>query len=379
MDNLTHSLVGLTISKAGWEKDTPATQIVCILAANAPDLDLVSGIFGDRWTLLHYHRGITHSILGTVLLSLIIPSFFWLADLILSSWRRHAKPIRFRALLLGSLIAGATHPLMDWTNNYGVRPLLPWSGKWYYADLVFIVDPFIWLVLGGTAFLLTASSSWRLRLWSLSAAILTSLVIYAGAVRRAFDHPYIAITVWSAVLIGLFICHRGQYFRYRRKKVAFAGLALVVSYWGGLAFCHSAALDRIRREVTTLPLAHGERVTRVAAMPTLADPAHWLCIMETDRSLYRFELFLLDGADQPTNLVVFVKPNEAEASLIRLAERDRRAQVLLGFARFPVERVADHDCLTETLVQFADLRYTEPGHPRGSFSIELPVECPNRH
>jgi hypothetical protein len=62
--------------------------------------------------------------------------------------------------------------------------------------------------------------------------------------------------------------------------------------------------------------------------------------------------------------------------VIALAERDRRAQILLGFARFPMARVVDHDCLTETLVQFADLRYTEPGRSRGNFRVELPVECP---
>ena len=98
-------------------------------------------IFGDRWTLLHYHRGITHSIVGTLLLSLLIPSLFWLGDLILAAWRQRARTLRFRGLLLASLIVSATHPLMDWTNNYGVRPLLPWSGKWFYGDLVFIVDP----------------------------------------------------------------------------------------------------------------------------------------------------------------------------------------------------------------------------------------------
>src|SRR5260221_8788226 len=29
----------------------------CILSANAPDIDVVSGFFGGRWVLLKYHRG----------------------------------------------------------------------------------------------------------------------------------------------------------------------------------------------------------------------------------------------------------------------------------------------------------------------------------
>lgn len=378
MDNLTHSLVGLTISKAGLEKYSPATAIICILAANAPDIDLVSGIFGDRWTLLHYHRGITHSLLGMLLLALIIPSIFWLGDVIISGWRRQARTLRFGGLLGASLIASATHPLLDWTNNYGIRPLLPWSGKWFYGDLVFIADPFLWLILGACAFLLTSRYKWQLGLWSLAAVILTSLLVYAGAIGRALDHPAIVITLWLSVLIGLFICRQGGYPRRRRETLAMTALGLVIAYWVGLALVHSWALDSVRREAAVLPLSDGERVTRMAAMPTLANPTHWQCIVESDRALYRFDLFLLERSVQAHNLVQFAKPDATETKVIELAERDRRAQILLGFSRFPIGHVVDHDCLTETLVQFADLRYTEPGRARGSFSVELPVECPKR-
>jgi hypothetical protein len=62
--------------------------------------------------------------------------------------------------------------------------------------------------------------------------------------------------------------------------------------------------------------------------------------------------------------------------LMAQVESDRRTRAFLEFARFPVERVAGGDCATQTLVQFADLRYTEPGKSRGNFSLELPVECP---
>jgi hypothetical protein len=151
---------------------------------------------------------------------------------------------------------------------------------------------------------------------------------------------------------------------------------LVVVYWAGLAGVHSWALDRVRAKEAVLAMSDGEKVTRIAAMPTLANPTHWLCIVESDRALYRFELFLLNRSSEVHNLIQFAKPNASETRVIQLAERDRRAQILLGFSRFPVAEAVDHDCLTETLVQFADLRYTEPGHARGTFSLELPVECP---
>lgn len=376
MDNLTHSLVGLTVSKAGLEKLSPATSIVCILAANAPDIDLIFGVFGDRWTLLQYHREFTHSIVGTSALALIIPSLFCVADLILSSWRRQARTFRFRGLLLASLIASATHPLMDWTNNYGVRPLLPWSDRWFYGDLVFIVDPFLWLILGAAAFLLTSRSRLQLSLWSLLGVLLSLLILYAGVLRGALDHAALVMTLWIAALTTLFVLRRYGSWQRRSEIIAIACLALILVYWTALGVIHARAVAEARTVATNLAASSGEQVLRLAAMPTLANPTHWQCIVESDRSLYRFEIFLLEGTGGVHKPVRFVKPDTRDEQIIALAAQDRRAKILLGFARFPIARLRDHDCLTETFVQFADLRYTEPGKPRGNFSLELPIACP---
>jgi len=66
MDNLTHSLVGLAAAKSGLEKLSPGATTVCLLAANAPDADIVVLLFSDRWGFLQHHRGITHAIIGTL-------------------------------------------------------------------------------------------------------------------------------------------------------------------------------------------------------------------------------------------------------------------------------------------------------------------------
>src|SRR5918998_1153671 len=65
MDNLTHSLVGLVAAKAGLERLSPGATAVCVLAANAPDADILAAL-GGKWFYLHHHRGITHSIVGTL-------------------------------------------------------------------------------------------------------------------------------------------------------------------------------------------------------------------------------------------------------------------------------------------------------------------------
>ena len=125
MDNLTHSLVGLTLSKAGLERVSPYATTVCLLSANAADADFVSLFFGDRWTLLHHHRGITHSIVGTIAIGVLVPFLVAVIERTIARIRRRAPTIRLRGLMVASLVAAATHPLMDWMNNYGVRPLLP--------------------------------------------------------------------------------------------------------------------------------------------------------------------------------------------------------------------------------------------------------------
>jgi inner membrane protein len=375
MDNLAHSLVGLAAAKAGLERLSPSATAVCILSANAPDLDVLSGLFGDRWSVLHYHRGLTHSIVGTLGLALIIPSVFWLADLLIARILARPQRVRVLRLLLVSLIASATHPLMDWTNNYGVRLLLPWSGKWFYGDLVFIVDPFLWLLFGAAAFLLTSESKWQLVLWSLFAAILTFIFVYAGLMRGALAHPQVVVTLWVAALAVLVISHRIRLGPRWGSKIALAAFALLVVYWGGLAFLHARALTRASA-VMISATNDGEQVIRLVAMPTLANPARWQSVAETDRAVYRFDLYLLGGANDAPRVVRFEKPDAASAKLIALASQDRRARIFLEFARFPVERVAAADCVTQTLVQFADLRYTEPGRLRGNFSLEVPVECP---
>ena len=206
MDGLTHSLVGLAATKAGLDRLSPYTTAACILSANAPDVDVVSIFFGGRWTLLQHHRGITHSIIGTLVLGLLIPSVLYGLERAIAKWHKRRPRIQYRGLVLASLIAAATHPLMDWTNNYGVRPLLPWDGRWFYGDLVFIVDPYLLLVLGGAGFLLTSNRRWKIAGWSLLAVVVTIIVLRVTPQRSAGGGGLaVARTIWIAGLLALIL------------------------------------------------------------------------------------------------------------------------------------------------------------------------------
>src|SRR5215211_6929723 len=102
MDNLTHSLVGLTAAKAGLEKLSPGATALCLLAANAPDADIVVLAFGDRWTFLQHHRGITHAIVGVIALALVLPLLFYAVDRLWSRLRHQPPRTNFKGLLLAS-------------------------------------------------------------------------------------------------------------------------------------------------------------------------------------------------------------------------------------------------------------------------------------
>lgn len=376
MDNLTHSLVGLTAARAGLERLSPGATTLCILAANAPDADVAILLFGDRWTYLHHHRGITHAIIGVVFLALFVPLLVHGIDRLWARLRKQPAKTKPGGLVLASLIVTATHPLLDWTNNYGVRPLLPWSSQWFYGDLVFIVDPYMWLILGGASFLLSAKTRSGKVIWSVVAAALTALVV-AGP--RAGGLPSLFVVFWIAAivtLVVLFVLGAGKRFG---NKLALSALGLVGLYWLFLSFAHAQARSSGDEQVAPILQSNGEQMSRLAVMPTLANPFRWDYVFETDRATYRFNLGLMDDNNSSPRLVRYEKPTGPLAEVMEKVSRERPAQVFLNFARFPVARLADPHCTTQTLVQLADLRYTEPGRSRGTFTLDLPVECPTNN
>ncbi|HKS07998.1 MAG TPA: metal-dependent hydrolase [Pyrinomonadaceae bacterium] len=375
MDNLTHSLVGLTAAKAGLERLSPGASLVCVLAANAPDADIVVLAFGDRWDFLQHHRGITHAIVGVAFLALLLPLIFTGVDRLWARLRHQSPKTKFRGLLIASFIASATHPFLDWTNNYGIRFLLPWNPRWFYGDLVFIVDPFIWVVLGGAAFLLASKTTISKFVWALLAVGITFLIL-AGPRTSDLPNPILIANLWvgaQVLIIILFVTGARERWG---SKIAFVAFAIVLAYWGALAYAHSVALKRGLEEANRIVAPNGESVARVAAMPTLANPLRWDFVFETDQASYRFPL-ALKGQTVAGGVIRYPKPSGKLAAALDSVSRDKPARVFLGFARFPVARLADPDCTTQTLLQLADLRYTEPGRSRGTFAVELPVDCPD--
>jgi inner membrane protein len=375
LDNLTHSFIGLAASKAGLERLSPGTSILCLLAANAPDSDILTLAFG-RWVYLQNHRGITHSIAGTLAFALALPLVFYLVDVLIACIRKGARRIRLRGLLLASIVVSATHPLLDWANNYGVRFLLPWNSRWFYGDLVFIIDPFLWMILGGAVFLITSRSKRQIVAWFVIGLITGYLVLFGPANRGGLSNATMLRVVWIVALVGLLVLFKQQAGKRWGAKIPIASFVVVACYLSSLFFIHALALRRAQFEASAIGVESNERVVDVAAMPMLANPLYWLVVVETERAAYRFNLSLTGSSSGRSDLRRYEKLEASNSPAIDQATRDSRAQIFLGFARFPVVEVMGEDCATQTLVQFADLRYTEPGSNRGTFSLEVPVDCP---
>ncbi|MBL8657384.1 MAG: metal-dependent hydrolase [Altererythrobacter sp.] len=151
MDNLTHSLVGALLGQAGLKRKTGLAMPALIIGANLPDVDATSLLWLEGVQHLAFRRGITHGPIAWVLLPLILAGALWWWD----RWqgRRGTRPekrlpVRFGWLYGLALLATLTHPALDWLNVYGIRLLEPFSSRWFYGDVLFIIDVWMWALLG---------------------------------------------------------------------------------------------------------------------------------------------------------------------------------------------------------------------------------------
>jgi hypothetical protein len=197
--------------------------------------------------------------------------------------------------------------------------------------------------------------------------------VIASPRSAGLPYPRLIAVLWIVLIVTLIVLMiKGARERWG-AKIAFVAIALALCYWSLLAFAHARAVVRGNEEAARLASANGETIFRLAAMPRVANPFHWDCAFETDRAMYRFDFSLL--RTEAPDVVRYEKPGPELKAVVDYVSQQRSAQIFLNFARFPVMKIANPGCTTGTLVQLADLRYTEPGRSRGTFSLELPIDC----
>ena len=165
MEPVTHFLTGACLGRAGFNRRTAYATLAAVLAAEAADLDVFWGFAGPVEELKH-HRGITHTFWAVPVVAGVVVGAVWLVDRWRKTRRRHAEgappsssatagekggntnqPIRWGWLYLTAFVAALSHLLLDWTNNYGVRPFFPFNPHWYAGSFVFIAEPVVWGLL----------------------------------------------------------------------------------------------------------------------------------------------------------------------------------------------------------------------------------------
>jgi len=318
VDNLTHTLVASAISQTGFNRKTRFATVTLIAAANLPDLDVIAWTGGTA-NYLKYHRGITHSILGVMMIGLLAgAAAYWMGRQ--AAPKKSAPPVHLRWLLLGGLIAAASHLLLDFTNAYGVRPFLPFSGRWYAWDIMFILDPVL-------LFLLVVGLGLP--------ALLRLISEEVGARKPAY------------------------------RAGAIFGLSAMALLWGLRDFAH--------RRVLAMLDSHNyqqEIPRRIGAFPSPANPFAWTGVVETDSVFHVLPANALDQDVDVQQTQVFRKP-ELSAPL-EAALRTRTATIFLDFARFPWSQTTE--TTSGYAVSLRDLRFISTMSGRRGFVVDVELD-----
>src|SRR5437867_10319312 len=352
MDNLTHAFTAIACTHAvSRERPSGLTLAAAVVAANVQDVDWLP-VLTLRPESIEAHRGTMHSLLAMPLLAIGAALAFRLGA-------RHSAPAPPFLPLLGiCLVAAASHLLLDLLNPYGLRPFLPFDGTWYYGDLAGIFDPWMWLILGGSALLLSGRHT--VPIWTVLGSVIVVAALRMIPSQGTFG--VVAGLVWIAGAAALLIAwFRGVAPRARRA-VARGGLTIAVVYVGCLAVLHQRAVARARTVAARAAGERGEHVVRAAAIPTVGDLSTWRGLAESERSVYRFAISLAAAPEGPIER--FRSLRDPAVSTLAGTDTAPLTRAFLSFARFVAVDIDTED--GRPVLLLADPRYNnpQPGQPR---------------
>lgn len=358
MENVCHTLAGFALARSGRAPTTPLLTTAFVVGANLPDVDLAWSSFRSVLVYYHYHRGFTHSIAGFFVLTFL----WWLTLLAFDRFRlsRGAPdgtgPL---ALLRAAAIGVGSHLLMDAANSYGVRPFLPWSDRWVYGDLWVIVDPWLWLILGGAVYLSGDGGGRRTLIWFLGAAAAAIVVLSAPVV------PPACRAVWAVgAVLTTALCRVGARRRPPARRAAILGVGLALAYAVLCAVAHRAALERVAAMAAAAPPVPS---ARVAALPRPADPLRWEWII-ADASSVRFGVVGALPALDPPRAPSTALDRGLDRPAVEALMNTCAGEVLREFFRFPVaDTEKGPDGTGEVVVR--DVRYTRRGRGFAVYSV----------
>jgi inner membrane protein len=337
MEPVTHFLTGACIGRSGLNRKTAYATLAAVLAAEAADMDVFWTLRGPVEGLKH-HRGITHTFVGAPIVAGVIVGLVALLHLWLERRRKRrlaaanldpnaplprrlqAKTVHWVWLYLTALIAALSHLLLDWTNNYGLRPFFPFNPRWYAGSFVFIAEPVIWALL-------------------LVALIVPALLGLVAGEIGARRNPF-----------------RGQGW-------AIFALVGIVALWGWRWSEHAHALALVENAQIA-----SEPVKRMAAEPYPVNPFRWHVILETADFYQTAEVNTRSGEiESDSSRDVLYKPTADSA--VEAAKQTQLGKVYLDWGTWAVVRDVGQEPVAGmdppqlapnrqwTTVEFSDLRF----------------------
>jgi inner membrane protein len=342
MEPITHFLTGACMGRAGLNRKTAYATLTAVLASEFPDVDVIWGVGGPVEELKH-HRGITHTFLGAPFEAAVVLGAVWLLDRGWRRWRERKgrtrelkSPLRWGWLYGTALLSIMVHLLLDWTNNYGVRPFYPFNARWYAGSIVFIAEPVLWALL-------------------LAALILPALFGLADSEIGARRKPF------------------------RGRGWAVFALSGMVMLW-----CWRWAEQAQARAMLANVQVTADPIRRVALEPYPGNPFRWHAIVETDNYFQMAEINTRTGSIQSdARRDALFKPPTTAA--VEAAKRTPLGQVYLDWSSWPLLREVGRQPIPGitppdpgpnrawTTVEFSDLRYAYSflGADRGTGRIPL--------
>ena len=354
MDPVAHTFTGLALAAAGLRRATPLAAPALLIGVNAPDVDVFSGAFGS-YAPIAFRRGWTHGLLAIAVWPFLLAGALLVYDRYVRRRRDRAAPAaRAGPLLVVAALGVATHPALDWLNNYGLRWLMPFDGHWFYGDAVFIIDPWLWLLLGGAALLTYSRSRLALVRWGVFFAAASVLIFANTALVPAMSAAAWVVGVAAVVAARWWLRAAPPATLERAAQV---GIALAAVYVATLAGASVAA----RSEVRATAAARGIEAEDISLAPSPADPFRGEVVIMTGDDYYTGRFSWLATPHVTLDVDRVARPR---GPLFEAAAQARDARLYLTWARFPAVEV-EPSRSGGTLVHFFDMRYRSTGRIRG--------------
>jgi len=192
MDSLTHTVIGACLGEAIAGKQLgKKAMLFGAFANNLPDVDVLANFWADETDILLIHRGITHSILVSVLLTPLLAiafkRFYKNYDVSLNRW----------LFLFGSGLF--LHIFIDAYTTYGTGWFEPFSDKRISFNAIFILDPLLTLpvLISTIALLILKRNSTKRAIWMKGGLIASSLYLCAITINKIYVNQIVSKSLVS--------------------------------------------------------------------------------------------------------------------------------------------------------------------------------------